>query len=139
MILYDVPVRVKLLEDGASARYVKEGGDAGRLDARRAAGEGKGEATLDLVDVGVLGEGELQLVSKGRPGSDVEEGPRRGLLSGVLQLGALRRRRGQCRHGRGGPRTDHRPSSISASAWWFAGMPAGVAVVQVRLTIAEPR
>ncbi len=80
-------MRVKLLEDCASARGVMEGRDAGRLDARPAAGDGKAEAVLDGVEVGVLGEGELQLVSKGRPSSNVEEGPRGGLLTGFLQLG----------------------------------------------------
>ena len=62
VIFHEASVRVKLLEDGASTRCVKEGGDAGRLDARRAAGDGKGEATLDGVEVGVFGEGELQLI-----------------------------------------------------------------------------
>ncbi len=47
---------MKLLEDGASVSGVKEDGGSGRLDARRAAGDGKGEAALDRVEVGVLDE-----------------------------------------------------------------------------------
>ncbi len=61
-------------------------------DARRAAGDGKGKATLDGAEVGVFCEGEMQLMTKGRPGSNVEEGPGGGFLAGCLQLGALPRR-----------------------------------------------
>jgi hypothetical protein len=66
---------MELLEDSAPARSVEEGGGSGSLDARRAAGDSKSEAALDGVEVGVFGERELQLVSEGRSGGSVGEGP----------------------------------------------------------------
>ena len=57
MVLHEAPVRMEPLEDSAPARGVEEGGGSGSLDARRAAGDSKGEAALDGVEVGILGEG----------------------------------------------------------------------------------
>ena len=53
----------------------EEGGDAGCLGARQAAGGGEGEAALGRVEMGVLREGELGHMSEGRAGGWVVEGP----------------------------------------------------------------
>ena len=65
MALHAAPARIELLEDSVATRGVEEGGDAGCLGARRAAGDGKGKGTLDRVEVSVLREGELELVAEG--------------------------------------------------------------------------
>ena len=82
-------MRVKLLKDGTASRGVEEGGEAGRFDARRAAGDGEGETALGWIEMGILGEGDLKLVTEGLFSSGVEEGSRGGPLAGLLQLGAL--------------------------------------------------
>jgi hypothetical protein len=48
---------MELLEDGAPVRGVEEGRGSSSLDARRAAGDSKGEAALGGVEVGILSEG----------------------------------------------------------------------------------
>ena len=84
MILHGAPMCVKLLEDGAAARSIEKGGDVRRLNARRAAGNGEGEAVLDGIEMGVLREGELELVAEGCAGGGVEESPCGRLLGGLL-------------------------------------------------------
>ncbi len=69
----------------ASARAVVSG--AGRLDANRATGDREGKAALDRVEMGILREGQLQLMAERGACSGVEEGAGGGLLIRVLQLG----------------------------------------------------
>ena len=84
-------MRVELLEDGATVRRVEVGGDAEGLGASRAAGNGEGEAALGRVEMSILCNGELELVSKGSAGGRVVEGACCILFTGLLQLGALSR------------------------------------------------
>ena len=77
-------MRVEFLEDGATVCRVEKGRDAGGLGTIRASGDGEGEAALSRVEMGILRERELKLVSEGSAGSRVIEG-----AGGILFAGRL--------------------------------------------------
>jgi hypothetical protein len=78
------PVVPEIEEQGAAAGSLKEGGGGSGLDPGGASGDGECEAALDGVEVSSFGEGELELVAKGRTNGRVEQGGGVRLLASLL-------------------------------------------------------
>jgi hypothetical protein len=79
----------EILEDRTAVRGIEEGGDAGGLRARRAAGDGERKAALSSIEVSVFGKGELKLVPEGSTRTRIVQGAGGILLASLLKLGAL--------------------------------------------------
>jgi hypothetical protein len=78
------PIVPKIEEQGAAAGSLEEGGGGSGLDPGGASGDGECEAALDGVEVCSFGEGELELVAKGRTNGRVEQGGGVRLLASLL-------------------------------------------------------
>ena len=81
----------EILEDCTAIRGIEEGGDAGGLGARRAAGDGERKAALSRIKVSVLGKRELKLVSEGGARARVIQGACSILFASLLKFGTLGR------------------------------------------------
>ena len=80
------------MKDGTAISCVEEGGDAGGLRARRAAGDGERKAALNGIEMSILCKGELELVSERRARAWIVQGSGGILFAGFLKLSALGQR-----------------------------------------------
>ena len=70
---------------------IEEGGDAGGLRARRAAGDGERKAALSRIEVSDLGKRELKLVSERSARARIIQGAGGILFASLLKFGTLGR------------------------------------------------
>jgi hypothetical protein len=79
----------EILKDRTAACGIEEGGDAGGLRARRAAGDGERKSALSSIKVSVLGKRELKLMPKGGARTRIIKGAGGILFASLLKLSTL--------------------------------------------------